>query len=305
MVYDLGSYPVGVQNNLLSTVHVYSLGTLFLGLIFDVVLLLFVVVSVLLIYSLLMITVNEKAFDSGLMRLMGLSKKGYICSILFQALLFVLPSILCAYICSYPALFYIFKWMFKGKATEYNVTYIPSLGATAFSLVIGFAIPLVSAIIPIRIALSRCLIDSLDTARSKIKGLNITVGGEESNSGKIIAGTLLVLYGVVVFYFLPYSVLQLDLSLLLGIFLAILIGMICGLTMVAYNFERIIEIFLVHLIFFWESKAVKILVLKNLVAHREKNQLTAIIQSLTLACIIFLITMLNLEVRQIAGYNLT
>lgn len=83
MVNALGIYPVSVQNGLLSHLKTLSLSSLFLGLIFYVVLLLFMVVSILLIYSLLMIIVEEKAFDSGLMRMMGLSKRGYVYSILF------------------------------------------------------------------------------------------------------------------------------------------------------------------------------------------------------------------------------
>ena len=47
----------------------------------------------------------------------------------------------------------------------------------------------------------------------------------------------------------------------------------------------------------------KLLILKNLTTHRERNQLTAIIQSLTLGCIIFLITMLNLQVKAISSYS--
>lgn len=47
----------------------------------------------------------------------------------------------------------------------------------------------------------------------------------------------------------------------------------------------------------------RILVLKNLIVHRERNQLTAIIQTLTLAAIIFLITMLNLEVQQFVSFD--
>lgn len=40
----------------------------------------------------------------------------------------------------------------------------------------------------------------------------------------------------------------------------------------------------------------KLMILKNLIAHKQKNQTTAIIYSLTLGCIIFLIVMLNLQV---------
>ena len=55
---------------------------MFVGLVFDVLLLLFIVVSVLLIYSLLMISVETKTFEIGVMRLVGLSKLGFMGMIL-------------------------------------------------------------------------------------------------------------------------------------------------------------------------------------------------------------------------------
>lgn len=50
-----------------------SLGSLNLGLIFSIIVILFTVVSVLLIYSLLMISVETKSFENGVLRLVGLS----------------------------------------------------------------------------------------------------------------------------------------------------------------------------------------------------------------------------------------
>lgn len=55
---------------------------MFLGLVFDIIILLFVVLSVLLIYSLLLISVESKTFDFGVMRMVGLSKSGIISMIL-------------------------------------------------------------------------------------------------------------------------------------------------------------------------------------------------------------------------------
>ena len=43
----------------------------------------------------------------------------------------------------------------------------------------------------------------------------------------------------------------------------------------------------------------KILVAQNIVAHKRKNQLTAIIYALTLGCIIFLLTSANLQIETI------
>jgi hypothetical protein len=38
---------------------------------------------------------------------------------------------------------------------------------------------------------------------------------------------------------------------------------------------------------------------KNLIAHKERNKLTSIIYSLTLACVMFLVTSLNLQIASI------
>ena len=58
-----------------------SFAVLFIGLIFDILLIMFVIVAILLIYSLLMISVETKAFEIGVMRLVGLSKKGFVAMI--------------------------------------------------------------------------------------------------------------------------------------------------------------------------------------------------------------------------------
>jgi ABC-type antimicrobial peptide transport system permease subunit len=60
-----------------------STAILFLGLIFNIVILLFIILSVLLVYSLLMISVESKTFEFGVMRMVGLSKTGIIFMIVF------------------------------------------------------------------------------------------------------------------------------------------------------------------------------------------------------------------------------
>ena len=80
-----------------------------MGLIFDIIVLLFVIISVLLIYSLLMISIETKTFEIGVMRMVGLSKPGLILMILIQALMFVLPAIVIGFIFSFPALSLIYS----------------------------------------------------------------------------------------------------------------------------------------------------------------------------------------------------
>jgi FtsH-binding integral membrane protein len=100
-----------------------------------------------------------------------------------------------------------------------------------------------------------------------------------------------------VYYFLPQSIISVDLGLLLTIFFCILIGMIIGLTLIAFNVQRSLELFLVHTLLFLEKKAMKLLIVKNLTAHRESNKLTSLIYSLTLGSIIFVLVVSSLEIR--------
>ena len=65
----LGPYNIGTDMSLLFAMKDYSFAVLFIGLIFDVLLLIFIVVACLLIYSLLLISVETKTFEIGVMRL--------------------------------------------------------------------------------------------------------------------------------------------------------------------------------------------------------------------------------------------
>ena len=82
IIQDLGFFPVRMQMDVLKNMQVFSTAILFLGLIFDIIVLLFVILSVLLIYSLLMISVETKTFEFGVMRMIGLSKSGIMTMIL-------------------------------------------------------------------------------------------------------------------------------------------------------------------------------------------------------------------------------
>lgn len=76
LVDDLGFYPITASLNILEDMEGYSAAVLFMGLIFDIIILLFVIIAILLIHSLLMISVETKTFEIGVMRMIGLSKQG-------------------------------------------------------------------------------------------------------------------------------------------------------------------------------------------------------------------------------------
>lgn len=105
-----------------------SVASLLLGLLFGVIVILFIVISILLIYSLLMISVETKTFETGVLRLVGMSKLNCISMILIQAMMFVIPSIILGYIASIPALAYIYKSLLKNDSIELSI--LPAFTAT-------------------------------------------------------------------------------------------------------------------------------------------------------------------------------
>mmetsp|Transcript_23167 Transcript_23167/g.17581 ORF Transcript_23167/g.17581 Transcript_23167/m.17581 type:complete len:193 (+) Transcript_23167:923-1501(+) len=76
IVEKLGFFPVSISLKVLDEMEDLSQAVMFMSLIFDIIILLFAIISILLIYSLLMISVESKSFEIGVMRMMGLSKGG-------------------------------------------------------------------------------------------------------------------------------------------------------------------------------------------------------------------------------------
>ena len=98
--------------DLLFQMSIYSYAVLFIGLIFDILLIMFIIVAILLIYSLLMITVETKAFEIGVMRLVGLSKSSFVAMIFTQAACFVFPAVILGFGFAIPCIFLIYKLLF-------------------------------------------------------------------------------------------------------------------------------------------------------------------------------------------------
>jgi hypothetical protein len=108
-----------------------------------------------------------------------------------------------------------------------------------------------------------------------------------------------VAYGMSVYYFLPLAMLSFNYSLILQILFAILIGMIIGLALLAFNLQRFLEIALTYVMLFWENESMRVMIVKNLTAHKLRNKMTSIIFSISLGFTIFLVVVYNLQLKVI------
>lgn len=128
------------------------------------------------------------------------------------------------------------------------------------------------------------MVEVLDPSKSK-------------NESFITFGLLSVVYGLSIYYFLPMAFLSFDFGLILMILFAILVGMILGLSMLAFNIQRFLEIILCYVLLFWERQSMRRMILMNLKAHRHRNKMTSIIYSISLGFLIFLVVAYNLELQ--------
>ena len=88
----------------------------------------------------------------------------------------------------------------------------------------------------------------------------------------IVFGIISVSYGMAIFYLLPKALLSFNFKLILEVFFFILVGMLLGLTMLAFNIQRVIEMALTELFLICECacsgrfqlKGVKKIVIMNL-----------------------------------------
>jgi len=94
----LGHSPIIIVSDTLTRIHRLILGIHLVGLLFNMIKLIFIVISVLIIYSLLMITVEAKTFEVAVQRMVGLEAKGVMCLIIFQSFLYVIPALLLSFL---------------------------------------------------------------------------------------------------------------------------------------------------------------------------------------------------------------
>lgn len=216
--------------------QIFNYSTLLLGLIFNVILLVFVVISVLLIYSLLMIGVETKTSETGIMRMLGTNKGGLITMVFIQSILFVSPAVIAAFILCFPVIGICYTQIFNEKLTD-GFEPIPQPSAVFQALAVGIFIPLVSAILPILRVLSQNLNDALNFQRSRVKAVYVEIMAKNKMNiiPYLIFGIITFLYGFAIYYLLPYSLLTLKLGLILEVFFFILMGLLLGLVLLAIN----------------------------------------------------------------------
>jgi len=297
-IFVVGFTEVDIDTPILDEVRPLRFFSLFLGLILSIILTILFVLSFMLIDSLLMISIETRTFELGVHRMTGLTRTGIVSMLLVQAASYAIPSWALGMIVSQVVCVAVVNMLSSSVEVPMTSTLTPT--SIIVATVLGLLIPIVAAILPIRDALSKNLHDTLDTRHSKTLGVSFNI--ERSDDGTIsptalVVGVGLVVFGFLIYYLLPLSLLSLNLSLFFNIFFGILVGLLFGLIMLSLNFEHLVERLVVFLFFFWELRSIPQVVLKNLVSHRMRNRKTTIMYALSLGFVIFITVAYTTEIE--------
>ena len=302
IVFRLSYKTVSATLPVLEKLENSSLILQFLGLIFSLVILLLSALAIFLIYSLLMVSVETKTWELGVLRMIGVTRSGIIELLIIQSLAYAIPAWMFGL--SMAQILFLYVRMFFQKSSNISVDPLLTSSSVTYASILGLLVPILASIGPIRQALSGNLRDSLDRRRAKVKAVIITIERNQASwrsmSGLLIVGGLLTIFGFLIYYLLPLSLVSNNFALLFNIFFGLLLGMLFGLILFSINLQPLLERLCLNafmILAFAEKPFVKALVKKNLISHKLRNRKTSTMFAFALSFIIFLNVNLSVELR--------
>lgn len=296
-LYFGGFTEITAELPILTSMRTLQFFSIYLGLILSIILTILFMLATMLIYSLLIISIETRAFQLGVHRMVGMTRAGIVKMLIVQAASFAIPAWVIGLIVSQVIALMITKRLEQAIQVpiERRLTN-ESIGVATF---LGLFIPLVSSILPIRQALQQNLHETLDTRHSKTLGVKYSIERAEDHSFDVawlVVGLGLTVFGFLIYYLLPLSLLTFNLALFFNIFFGILLGLLIGLILLSLNLEHLAERLVATFTLFWENRCIPFLVLKNLVAHRARNRKTTIMYALALGFIVFITVAYKMEI---------
>ena len=291
---DLSNY-IGFNESVSFTTPVAdSIGTyeffrLFIDQIFLFILIVMLFLGACLVFSLLLSDVEAKTYEYGMLRALGM--KQYVLAELLsiQSLMFSVPGIL---------LGILLGWVLYIPIAAYISTYTmlrPDLGlnvvAWVLALCMGFLMPVIANVVPIKRALSSTLRDALDIYHKAVQAVSVTVKRLQDvgiNRSVLILSVLVVVLGLGCYYLIPISFVESNMGLFFTVFIVILVLFLFGLSMLATIVQPYLESVLLYVLVWGRGRAAtRALVRKNLSGHHTRNSKTSLMLTTSLAFIIF------------------
>lgn len=264
---------------------------LFLQSTFATIVFFMVLLSVMLIYSLMLSDVDEKTYEMGMLRALGLRTVALVQLIGIQSTMFSSIGIIIGVIIS--ALLNVAVRYFVFTYSMSHTTFMMSAAASLIGVAVGITMPMASNIWAIKRALGKKIRDSLDVFHTGINDVMVKIVKLESfgiSPFELVLGVTLVVVGVLTYYVAPSAFLYDRLDLFFFILNIVLVGMIIGLAFLSFLIFPYMQTALVYLMTWALSFDIKLrpLIMKNMhESHKGRNAKTAMLFTIALAYLVF------------------
>jgi len=295
------NYPATFTLPIVTAISATIFIRLFLNQIFNAVTAVLFFLGAILIYALLVSDVEQKTYEYGMLRALGLKHYVLIELLTFQSLTYAIPGValglLVCFVVNVPVM------NLLSALAGYPAPYTIDRAALIYALVLGFSMPLIANIGPIRRALAKNLRDSLDVYHQvfnevSVKMIKLAEMGVES--WQIVSAILLIIIGLIVYYLIPYSFTFGDFDLFFTLLIFILLGMVVGLSLLCLSIQPFGERLVLFCMLWFNERRFLIILKKNLAAHRRRSIKTAMMFTVSVSFIVFSGAMFTLQTNSLA-----
>ena len=150
---------------IIDRMKLYKYGSVLLNLTLNIIIISLFILSLILIYSLLLITMETNTFEFGILRLIGTTKRDIVFIIIMQCLSFSIPSFILAFASHFVVLGGINISLKTYVHTDLQLSF--SYGSLILALFMNFFAPICAAYFPIRSILHKNISSSMNYTMNK------------------------------------------------------------------------------------------------------------------------------------------
>jgi len=208
----------------------YSITQIMVEVLFVAIVLLLLFLSIILIYSLMLTDVDERTFEFGMLRALGLKRMLIVALVLIQAFIFIIPGVIIALAIAYllNLILYIVIFNYVNLFIDFDLPW----EAIVLGVCIGTFLPILANSLPIQRALSKGLRDALNLYHHTISDIYINIIKLENMGTSLtqaLIGLALAVCGVMAYYLIPYSFVFGNMRLFFYVLTFILLMMVFGI----------------------------------------------------------------------------
>ncbi|KAJ1505777.1 hypothetical protein HMI54_005656 [Coelomomyces lativittatus] len=288
IMYRIGiNTPIQLTDVLNKPLNMFAQTRLFWNQSYIIITIILVLLSILLIYTLLLSNVEEKTFEFGLLRTLGLAQPRLFLLMFLQAMMFAIPGIVFGIIVC--LILYVPIDYLLGRFTEVPLTLFLDWGAGVLGVTLGLFLPLLGMWVPVRRVLTATLRDALDKYHQSVFDVIVSIKKLNDlgiHQNQTVLALIMVGLSILVFYSGPVSFKMNFLETFMQIMSVLFIVLILGQVLLMHLVQPILQRLILHCIVWGPDCLFKQIIQKNLFAHRSRNHKAALTFTL---CISYLL----------------